>query len=136
MAEAVALGALKEDVMIEANSVSRRLTLTAAGLIGAAGIISAAAASHAGESRNLSAIALICLAHGPALLALGASSLRGRAWSLAAALLAVGTLIFAGDLGLREWQGQGAFPGAAPLGGAGMIGGWIIVVVAAWIHSR
>lgn len=122
--------------MLYANSLSHRLTLTAAGLIGAVGIISAAAASHAGESRNLPAIALICLAHGPALLALGVSPLRGRAWSIAAALLAVGTLIFAGDLGLREWLGQGAFPGAAPLGGAGMIGGWIAIVVAAWISGK
>lgn len=130
------LDAPKEDAMSEAHSLSRRLTLTAAGLIGAVGIISAAAASHAGESRNLSAIALICLAHGPALLALGVSSLRGRAWSVAAALLGIGTLVFVGDLGFREWQGQGVFPGAAPLGGAGMIGGWMAVVLAAWIHGK
>jgi uncharacterized membrane protein YgdD (TMEM256/DUF423 family) len=122
--------------MSEANSLSPRLTLTAAGLIGAIGIISAAAASHAGESRNLSAIALICLAHGPALLALGVGARRGRAWSVAVALLAIGTLIFAGDLGLREWHGQGAFAGAAPLGGAGMIGGWIAIVAAAWIDRK
>ena len=122
--------------MSQANSLSRRLTLTATGLIGAVGIISAAAASHAGESRNLSAIALICLAHGPALLALGLGSQRGRGWSLAAALLAIGTLIFAGDLGFREWQGQGVFPGAAPIGGTAMIGGWIAVVLAAWIHGK
>lgn len=122
--------------MSEPNSLSRRLTLTAAGLIGAVGIVSAAASSHAGESRNLSSIALICLAHGPALLALGVSALPGRGWKIAAGLLAIGTLVFCADLGLREWQEQGAFPGAAPLGGMGMIGGWGAVMLAAWIHKR
>lgn len=122
--------------MPHANSLSHRLTLTAAGLIGAVGIISAAAASHAGESRNLAAIALICLAHGPALLALGLNRSNGRGWAVAALLLSIGTLIFAGDLGLREWLGQGAFPGAAPLGGAGMIGGWAAIIVAAWISEK
>ena len=106
-----------------------RLTLVAAGLIGAAGVASAAAASHAGESRNLSAIAAICLSHGPTLLALGLVS-RGRLLQLAALLLAAGTAIFAGDLGIREWLGHGLFPGAAPLGGIGMIGGWLAIVAA------
>ncbi|MDP3401654.1 MAG: hypothetical protein Q8R97_11075, partial [Brevundimonas sp.] len=53
------------------------MVLAAAGLIGAVGVASAAASSHGGESRNLAAIAMICLAHGPALLALALAG-RGR----------------------------------------------------------
>lgn len=115
--------------MKPANDLSRRLLLLAAGLAGAAGIASAAAASHSGESRNLSAISAICLAHGPALLALCAIGLDNRTVRLAAYLLAAGTLIFSADLGIREWLGHGAFPGAAPLGGAGMIGGWVLIAI-------
>ncbi|MFN4209838.1 MAG: DUF423 domain-containing protein [Devosia sp.] len=107
-----------------------RLVLGIAGLVGAVGVAAAAAASHDGNSRNLAAIAAICLAHGPALLALALAG-RGRVLSLAALLLAAGTVVFAGDLGMREWLGHGLFPGAAPLGGAGMIGGWLAIVAGA-----
>ncbi|KFC66336.1 hypothetical protein FF80_02598 [Devosia sp. LC5] len=117
------------------SDLPRRILLLAAGLAGAVGVISAAAASHAGESRNLSAIATICLAHGPALLALCAIGLDSRMFRLAAYLLAAGTLIFSADLGIREWLGHGAFAGAAPLGGAGMIFGWVLIVIGA-LFSR
>lgn len=112
-----------------------RLVLAVAGLIGAAGVASAAAASHAGESRNLSAIAAICLSHGPALLALGLVG-QGRLLGVASVLLAAGTMIFAGDLGMREWVGHGLFPGAAPIGGVGMIGGWLVIAVAGLMWRR
>lgn len=109
----------------------RRAVLALAGLAGAAGVAAAAAASHAGESRNLAAIATICLAHGPALLALGLAAPLSRLLRTATLLLALGTLVFAGDLGVREWMGQGMFPGAAPLGGGAMIAGWCTIVLAA-----
>ena len=92
----------------------RRVVLAMAGMLGAIGVMAAAGASHGGEQRNLSAIAAMGLAHGPA-------------------LLAIGTAIFVGDLAVREWVGRGLFPGAAPLGGVGMIGGWLAVVVAALV---
>ena len=116
--------------MASPKSLSDRLTIAAAGLAGAMGVVAAAAASHAGESRNLAAIATICLAHGPALLAVGLAAPATRLFRLAAALLAIGTLIFAADLGMREWQGNGLFSGAAPLGGVGMIGGWLGLALA------
>jgi uncharacterized membrane protein YgdD (TMEM256/DUF423 family) len=117
------------------TDLPRRLLLLAAGVAGAVGVISAAAASHAGESRNLSAIATICLAHGPALLALCGAGLDKSLLRIAGYLLAAGTLIFSADLGIREWLGHGAFPGAAPLGGAGMIFGWVLVAIGA-LFSR
>ena len=112
------------------RSLPSRLTIAAGGLAGAVGVMAAASASHLGESRNLAAIAAIGLAHGPALLALGLAGPATRLFRIAAALLALGTLVFAADLGMREWQGASLFPGAAPVGGLGMIGGWLFVVVA------
>lgn len=117
------------------DGMSAHILLVAAGLIGAIGVMAAAATSHAGESRNLGAIAMICLAHGPALLALGLAG-RGRVLPAAGLVLAVGTALFAGDLGMREWLGHGLFPGAAPLAGGAMIIGWIGVAVGGALGLR
>ena len=111
------------------TDIGARSLLLAAGVTGVSGVMAAAAASHGGESRNLAAIAAICLAHGPALLALGLLG-QGRVLLVAGMVLAVGTLVFAADLGVREWLGHGLFPGAAPIGGAGMILGWVTIAVA------
>ena len=108
----------------------RRMVLAAAGLLGAIGVMAAAGASHGGDQRNLAAIAAIGLAHGPALLALALAG-RGRLLATAAGLLALGTAVFIGDLGIWEWLGRGLFPGAAPIGGVGMTAGWLMIVIAA-----
>lgn len=112
----------------------QRALLVAAGLIGAAGVASAAAASHAPDTRNLAAIAAICLSHGPALLALGLHA-RSRAFMVFGAILAAGTILFAGDLAIREWMGHGLFPSAAPLGGGAMMLAWVGVAFAG-LRSR
>jgi uncharacterized membrane protein YgdD (TMEM256/DUF423 family) len=119
------------------GEVWRRAMLATAGLFGAIGVMAAAAASHGGDARNLGAIAAIGLAHGPALLALTLAG-RGKLLGLAAALLAVGTAIFVGDLGMRVWLGRGLFGGAAPLGGVAMIGGWLAIIAAGlvWKPAR
>ena len=121
--------------MANRGDLWRRAMLATAGLFGAIGVMAAAAASHSGEERNLGAMAAIGLAHGPALLALALAG-RGRILGLAATLIAVGTAIFLGDLGMREWLGRGLFTGAAPLGGLGMIGGWLAIVAAAVVFRR
>jgi uncharacterized membrane protein YgdD (TMEM256/DUF423 family) len=114
--------------MTQTNPVPTRLTVVIAGILGGGGVMAAAAATHGGDSSNLGPIAMVCMAHGPALLALGLSPLRGRLFSLAALLLGLGTLVFAGDLVARQYLGHSAFPLAAPIGGIGMIGGWIAVI--------
>lgn len=104
--------------------VLHRLLLVVAGVVGACGVMAAAASSHVVDSRNLSAIAAIFLSHGPALLAIGLlAPSRTIIWSGLA--LALGTTIFGGDLALREFYGSPLFPGAAPIGGGLMILGWI-----------
>jgi len=95
------------------NETGVRVLLIAAGLIGISGVMAAAAASHAGESRNLAAIAAICLSHGPALLALGLLG-QGRVLQSAGWLLAGGTLVFAADLGVRDGLGMACSPAQRP----------------------
>ena len=121
--------------MAQTNPVLARLTIVVAGILGGGGVMAAAAASHGGDGTNLGPIATVCLAHGPALLVLGLSSLRGRLFDAAAILLGLGTLVFAGDLLARQYLGHAAFPMAAPIGGVGMIGGWVAVTVAG-VFSR
>lgn len=113
----------------------QRIVLVAAGLIGAMGVAAAAAASHMAESRNLAAIAAVCLSHGPALLALGLQP-RWRSLTLAGCALAAGTILFAADLAMREWAGHGLFPGAAPLGGGAMILAWLGIAIGGLRQDR
>jgi len=54
----------------------------------------------------------------------------------AALLLSLGTIVFVADLAMREWQGHGLFPGAAPIGGAGMIAGWTAIAAASIFWRR
>lgn len=105
-----------------------RHLLVLAGLMGAVGVAAAAAASH-GESRNLSALATMFLAHAPVLVAVGLFA-QGRLLVGAGLVLAAGTLLFGSDLAMREFAGQGLFAGAAPLGGGLMLLGWLGVAVA------
>ena len=116
--------------MLSETTMDRRVLLALTGLIGAIGVASAAASSH-GDSRNLGSIAIICLAHGPALLAL-VLSWQGRILRVAGWLLAAGTVLFVADLGVREWLTHGIFPGAAPIGGMAMIAGWLALIPASF----
>lgn len=115
---------------MQISSAGRAVT-AAGGLVGAVGLIAAAAASHGGESRNFAAIASICLSHGPLLVALGLFGIVGRWFGAAAWVLIVGTVLFAGDLLVLEKFGHSLFPMAAPIGGTAMIAGWVLLSLAA-----
>ncbi len=96
-----------------------------AGLLGAAGVVLAAAASHGGDTHLLGNASLMCLVHAPALIAISALGERNRLVVYPALLLALGTMIFSGDLVSRHFYGSGLFPMAAPTGGMMMIIGWL-----------
>jgi uncharacterized membrane protein YgdD (TMEM256/DUF423 family) len=108
-----------------------RWAAAAAGLIGAAGVGLAAAASHAGGEALLRPASTICLAHAPALLALALAGDRLRFVSLAALVMTAGTLLFSGDLVARHFLGSGLFPMAAPTGGLALIGAWLTLALGA-----
>ena len=118
------------------NGHFRSATLFAAGLMGLAGIISAAAASHGTDPRLLGGASAMCLAHAPALIALHGAQNYVRTASLAALLMALGTGLFAGDLVARHFLGHGLFPMSAPIGGVLMMAGWLAVSAAAFLPKE
>lgn len=116
-----------------------RLILSLAGVMGALGVASAAAAAHLAPASLLSSGALILLVHAPALIAvLIALHLRmlprigGRASMVA---LALGALLFPADMASRSFLDGSLFPFAAPIGGFLLMGGWILLAISG-IFSR
>jgi uncharacterized membrane protein YgdD (TMEM256/DUF423 family) len=90
-------------------------------LMGAAGVILAAASAHGASAIRLDQAGYLLLIHAPAIMA-GALALdRAVLWrplGLAAlAGFALGSALFAGDLSLRAFAGVRLFPMAAPSGG-------------------
>ncbi|WP_184702963.1 DUF423 domain-containing protein [Rhizobium lusitanum] len=118
------------------SAIIRPATLFVAGILGGAGVALAAAATHGGDTHFLGAASTMSLAHAPALLALYAAYDRIRTAPLAAVLLGLGTLIFAGDLIVRHFGSSSLFPMAAPTGGMGMIAGWAMIAIGAFFGMR
>ena len=108
--------------------------LALAGLFGAAGVAIAAAASH-GSDANLGIVANFLLFHAPALI--GLSVVPGsRIVTAAGYVLVLGLAVFCGDLAMRSATGNALFPMAAPLGGGGLMLGWLLVAAAALLTRR
>ena len=105
-----------------------------AGLIGACGVALAALATHTGASL-LGPASTMCLVHAPAIFALLACAEKLGTARLSAIVLAIGTVVFAGDLSLKQFYGVSLFPMAAPLGGLTMIGGWLIAAAGGLFRS-
>ncbi|GAA4337623.1 DUF423 domain-containing protein [Pigmentiphaga soli] len=108
---------------------SSRVLLAFAAPMGAAGVILAAMATHLAGGAILSTAALFLLLHACAVLGLAALMPhvdRARpALTAAAVLLIAGTLLFSGDLALRQLAGVKLLWGTAPFGGGAMIVGWL-----------
>lgn len=102
-----------------------RMIVMLAGLCGAGGVALSAFAAHAGGA-NLATAASMLLFAAPALLATGLID-RGRLLGIGALALAIGTLLFAGDLVARHFLEGRLFPMAAPAGGITMIVGWLMI---------
>ncbi|MEF2073192.1 DUF423 domain-containing protein [Consotaella aegiceratis] len=102
-----------------------------AGLLGAGGVAGAAYAAHGADDTHMVASASsIALVHAPALLALASARRETLRLALPAAiLLAIGTILFSGDLTMRTFWGVRLFPYAAPTGGMAMIAGWLVVAI-------
>ena len=111
-----------------------RPLLFIATLFGAAGVALAALGSHSADS-NISIAASFLQLHAAALVALSLLP-KGRLLRLGPWVLAVGTLLFAGDLITRSQLGSALFPMAAPLGGGAMILGWLLVATGALLTRQ
>lgn len=114
--------------------------LVLAGLMGAAGVACAAAAAHVGGGANLETAAHFLLFHAAALVGLCALSLmvaRGRVvLQLGASAIALGALLFSGDLASRALMEVKLLGGSAPFGGSLMILGWLTVAACALVARR
>jgi len=105
-----------------------------AALMGASGVALAAASTHAGGGELGRTAAEFLVLHAAALMgvtaaARKASPRRARGLLAAGTALAVGTLLFAGDLTKLAFTATRLFPFAAPTGGSLMILSWIALAV-------
>jgi uncharacterized membrane protein YgdD (TMEM256/DUF423 family) len=116
-------------------SMGMSILMILAGLMGAAGVVLAAASAHAERAKGLDAAGYLLLLHAAAVVAGIAALDRGLVWRplgiLALAGFVLGSALFAGDLTLRAFSGRRLFPMAAPSGGALLIAGWLLLAVAA-----
>jgi uncharacterized membrane protein YgdD (TMEM256/DUF423 family) len=109
--------------------------LIVAALLGACGVMLAAAAAHAAPGAGLDSAAYMLLFHAAATLGGAALAQQGVLWRplalLALAALLLGAGLFAGDVALRGLAGHRLFPMAAPSGGIILIIGWLALAAAA-----
>jgi uncharacterized membrane protein YgdD (TMEM256/DUF423 family) len=116
------------------NRLSRVL-IVLAGIMGADGVILAAASAHQADASRLASASSMLLFHACAVLATVALAERAlvhaRIGMLAAIGFVVAAALFAGDLTLRQYAGHGLFPMAAPTGGTLLIASWLVLAVAA-----
>jgi uncharacterized membrane protein YgdD (TMEM256/DUF423 family) len=114
-----------------------RILVILAAIMGADGVILAAASAHQPDATRLAAASSMLLFHALAVLAVVALTERGiihvRIGMAAAWGFVVAASLFASDLVLRQYAGHGLFPMAAPTGGTLLIVSWLVLAVAtAW----
>jgi len=112
-----------------------RILIILAGVMGADGVILAAAATHQGDAARLAPASSMLLFHAAGVLATVALTERGvihhTGGLLAACGFVVGAALFAADLSLRHFAGHSLFPFAAPTGGTLLIASWLLLAIAA-----
>jgi uncharacterized membrane protein YgdD (TMEM256/DUF423 family) len=114
-----------------------RILIILAGVMGADGVILAAASAHGADDTRLAAASSMLLFHATAVLAAVALIERGmihaRIGIFAAWGFVIAAALFAGDLTSRRYAGHSLFPMAAPTGGTLLIVSWLaLAVAAAW----
>ena len=111
--------------------------------LGSLGVAIGAAGTHALEGRiesdaldTLETAVRFQMYHGIALIGLGAAA---KVWqsgvvTLAAVLMAVGTVIFCGSLYLLALLDIGVFGAVAPIGGLSLMAGWALLALGAAVE--
>jgi uncharacterized membrane protein YgdD (TMEM256/DUF423 family) len=123
-----------------AGSRVQRILIGLAGIMGADGIILAAASAHQPDAMRLASASSMLLFHAVAVLAVVALIERGIVHAgigIAAAWgFVIAAALFATDLTLRQYADHSLFPMAAPTGGTLLIASWLLLAVAAaWPRS-
>ena len=114
-----------------------RILVILAAVMGADGVILAAAAAHQPDATRLASASSMLLFHATAMVGVIALIERGVVHLQIGLASVIGfvaaTALFAGDLVLRQYAGHGLFPMAAPTGGTLLIVSWLALAVsAAW----
>ena len=114
---------------------SFRILIVLAAVMGADGVMLAAAAAHEIDATRLAAASSMLLFHSTAVLAAVALAERGvidlRIGIAAGFGYVIASALFAGDLTMRQYAGHSLFPLAAPTGGTLLILSWLVLAVAA-----
>jgi uncharacterized membrane protein YgdD (TMEM256/DUF423 family) len=112
-----------------------RILIVLAAIMGADGVMLAAAAAHQADASRLASASSMLLFHATAVLGIVVLAERaiihGRIGVAAGFGFVISASLFAGDLTLRQYAGHGLFPMAAPTGGTLLILSWLAVAVAA-----
>jgi uncharacterized membrane protein YgdD (TMEM256/DUF423 family) len=112
-----------------------RILIVLAAVMGADGVMLAAASAHQPDATRLASASSMLLFHALAILAAVALAERGvihvRIGIAAAWGFVIASALFAGDLTMRQYAGHGLFPFAAPTGGTLLIVSWLLLAVAA-----
>lgn len=112
-----------------------RILVVLAGLMGACGVMLAAAAAHLTDGTRLGAASSMLLFHACAVLGTVALAERGllhaRIGRAAAFGFVAAAALFGGDLSLRQYAGHSLFPMAAPTGGTLLIASWLVLALSA-----
>ena len=116
---------------------AHRILVILAAVMGADGVMLAAAAAHQADAARLGAASSMLLFHASAVLAVVAlverSVLKAGIGTIAAFGFVIAASLFAGDLTLRQYAGHALFPLAAPTGGTLLIASWLLLALsAAW----
>ena len=120
--------------------MSLTVLIVLAGLMGAGGIVLAAAGAHAAPGAALEGAASMLLWHAAAVLGGITLLQQGLLWRpLALITLAgwvLGAVLFSGDIAMRAFAGHRLFPFAAPTGGFILIAAWLALAIAATVAMR
>jgi uncharacterized membrane protein YgdD (TMEM256/DUF423 family) len=111
------------------------ILIALAGLMGAGGVVLAAAGAHTAPGSGLDSAAYMLLFHAAAVVGGAALMQQGALWRpLALVVLAgwvLGAALFSGDIAMRAFAAHRLFPMAAPSGGFILIAAWLALAAAA-----
>jgi uncharacterized membrane protein YgdD (TMEM256/DUF423 family) len=112
-----------------------RILIVLAAIMGADGVMLAAASAHQADASRLASASSMLLFHASAVLAVVGLAERDLVHARIGIVSAFGFVVaaglFAGDLTLRQYAGHGLFPFAAPTGGTLLIASWLVLAIAA-----
>jgi uncharacterized membrane protein YgdD (TMEM256/DUF423 family) len=115
--------------------VALAIFIALAGLMGAGGVILAAAGAHGAPHPGVESAAYMLLFHAAAVLGGAAVTQQGLLWRpLMLAVLGgwvAGAALFSGDIAIRAFAGHRLFPMGAPSGGTILIVAWLMLAGAA-----